>query len=43
MGRHRNGATANVLAWASIGLVVVLDVVLLATSLLAAVGMGPGA
>jgi Mn2+/Fe2+ NRAMP family transporter len=43
MGRHRNGATANVLAWASIGLVVVLDVVLLVTSLLAAVGMGPGA
>jgi Mn2+/Fe2+ NRAMP family transporter len=43
MGRHRNGTAANVLAWASVGLVVVLDAVLLATSLLAAAGMGPGA
>jgi NRAMP (natural resistance-associated macrophage protein)-like metal ion transporter len=39
MGRHRNGRLANVVAWAAVGLVVVLDVVLLGTSLLGAVGV----
>src|SRR5439155_21713864 len=29
MGRHRNGAVANILAWAAVGLVVILDAVLI--------------
>ena len=39
MGRHRNGRIANVLAWAAVGLVVALDVVLLAASAGAAFGI----
>ncbi len=39
MGRHRNGRVANVLAWAAVGLVVVLDVVLLGVSALGVVGI----
>ncbi|MEA2609756.1 MAG: hypothetical protein QOJ75_1999, partial [Chloroflexota bacterium] len=39
MGRHRNGRTANVLAWSAVGLVVVLDVVLLGVSVLGFFGV----
>jgi Mn2+/Fe2+ NRAMP family transporter len=39
MGRHRNGRTANVLAWAAVGLVIVLDVVLLGVTLLGFLGV----
>ncbi|MGE5156235.1 MAG: Nramp family divalent metal transporter [Betaproteobacteria bacterium] len=39
MGRHRNGPVANVLAWAAVGLVVVLDVVLLGVSALGVFGV----
>ena len=39
MGRHRNGRIANVLAWAAVGLVVVLDVVLLGVSALGVFGV----
>ena len=42
MGRHANGRIANVLAWAAVGVVVVLDVVLLAVTLLGAVGVKVG-
>ena len=37
LGRYRNGRVANVLAWGSVGLVVVLDVVLLGSGLVGAV------
>jgi Mn2+/Fe2+ NRAMP family transporter len=39
LGRHRNGRVANVLAWGAVGLVVVLDVVLLGSGALAALGI----
>ncbi len=39
MGDHRNGRTANVLAWGAVGLVVVLDAVLLAVSAAGALGI----
>jgi Mn2+/Fe2+ NRAMP family transporter len=42
MGRHRNGRVANVLAWAAVSLVVVLDVVLLGVTALGAVGISIG-
>jgi Mn2+/Fe2+ NRAMP family transporter len=42
MGRHRNGRLANVLAWAAVGLVVVLDAVLLGVSALGFVGVRVG-
>ena len=42
MGRHRNGRRLNILAWGAVGLVVVLDVVLLGTSLLGALGISVG-
>ena len=42
MGRHANGRIANVVAWAAVGVVVVLDVVLLAVTLLGAVGVKVG-
>jgi len=42
MGRHRNGRWANVLAWGAVGLVVALDLVLLGTSLLGALGVRAG-
>jgi Mn2+/Fe2+ NRAMP family transporter len=38
MGKHRNGRVANVLAWAAVGLVVVLDAVLLGVGALSALG-----
>jgi len=40
MGRYRNGRMLNMLAWAAVGLVIALDVVLLGTSLLRALGIG---
>jgi Mn2+/Fe2+ NRAMP family transporter len=43
MGRHRNGKIGNVLAWGAVGLVVALDVVLLAAGGLALLGLGPPA
>ncbi len=42
MGHHANGRRLNVLAWACVGLVVVLDVVLLGSTLLSAVGIQLG-
>jgi Mn2+/Fe2+ NRAMP family transporter len=42
MGRHRNGTLGNLAAWVAIGLVVALDVVLLASGLLAALGVTVG-
>jgi Mn2+/Fe2+ NRAMP family transporter len=39
MGRHRNGRAANVIAWTCVGLVVLLDVVLLATAALGVLGV----
>ncbi len=42
MGRHANGRLANVLAWAAVGLVVALDVVLLGVGALGAVGVQVG-
>jgi NRAMP (natural resistance-associated macrophage protein)-like metal ion transporter len=39
MGKHRNGRFANVLAWTAVLLVVALDIVLLGTTLLGAVGL----
>lgn len=42
MGRHRNGRRLNILAWGAVGLVVVLDVVLLGTSLLGSLGISVG-
>ena len=43
MGRHANGRPLNVLAWACVGLVVVLDVVLLGSAVLGAFGIQTGA
>jgi Mn2+/Fe2+ NRAMP family transporter len=42
MGGHRNGRVANVLAWASVGLVVALDAVLLGVSALGLIGVRVG-
>jgi Mn2+/Fe2+ NRAMP family transporter len=42
MGEHRNGRLGNVLAWSAIGLVIVLDVVLLAVAALGAFGVRVG-
>jgi Mn2+/Fe2+ NRAMP family transporter len=42
MGRHANGRRANVLAWAAVGLVVALDVVLLGATLLGVFGIQVG-
>ncbi len=42
MGEHRNGRVGNVLAWAAIGVVVLLDVVLLGVAALGAFGVGVG-
>jgi Mn2+/Fe2+ NRAMP family transporter len=42
MGDHRNGRVGNVLGWAAIGVVVVLDVALLGMAALGAVGIGVG-
>ena len=42
MGRHRNGRVANVLAWSAVGLVVALDLVLLAVGGLGLVGITLG-
>ena len=39
MGRHANGRAGNVLAWGSVGLVVVLDAILLGVAVLGAVGI----
>lgn len=43
MGRHTNGRRINVLAWGAVGLVVVLDVVLLGSTVLGAFGIQTGA
>ncbi|HSS36545.1 MAG TPA: Nramp family divalent metal transporter [Patescibacteria group bacterium] len=43
MGRHANGRPLNVIAWACVGLVVALDVVLLATTALGVFGIQIGA
>jgi Mn2+/Fe2+ NRAMP family transporter len=42
MGEHRNGRSANVLAWSAIGLIVVLDVVLLGVAALGVFGVRVG-
>lgn len=42
MGRHRNGRIGNVLAWAAVGIVVVLDAVLLGVTALSVVGVNVG-
>jgi Mn2+/Fe2+ NRAMP family transporter len=42
MGAHRNGRIGNVLAWAAVGLVVVLDVVLLGVVALGFFGVQVG-
>jgi NRAMP (natural resistance-associated macrophage protein)-like metal ion transporter len=42
MGRHVNGRRSNILAWAAVGLVTVLDLVLLGTTLLGALGIDVG-
>jgi Mn2+/Fe2+ NRAMP family transporter len=39
MGRHRNGRLLNVLAWASVGLVIALDAVLLGVTVLGFFGI----
>ena len=39
MGRHANGRKANVIAWVSVGLVVLLDAVLLVVTLLGVFGV----
>ena len=39
MGSHRNGPRHNVLAWAAVGLVIVLDLVLLGTAALSVFGV----
>lgn len=43
MGRHANGRRLNVVAWGAVGLVVVLDVVLLGSTILGAFGIQTGA
>jgi Mn2+/Fe2+ NRAMP family transporter len=40
MGRHTNGRRANALAWGAVGVVVVLDVALLGSAALGAIGLG---
>jgi len=42
MGRHRNGRFGNILAWGTVGLVIVLDVVLLGVSALGIFGVRVG-
>jgi Mn2+/Fe2+ NRAMP family transporter len=42
MGRHRNGRLANAVAYVSVGLVVLLDLVLLGVTVLGAVGVEVG-
>jgi Mn2+/Fe2+ NRAMP family transporter len=42
MGRHRNGRVANVLAWAAVGLVVILDAVLIGVGVLGVLGVSVG-
>jgi Mn2+/Fe2+ NRAMP family transporter len=39
MGRHRNGPIHNVITWLAVGLVIVLDLVLLGTAALGALGV----
>jgi Mn2+/Fe2+ NRAMP family transporter len=39
MGKHRNGRVGNVLAWAAVGLVVILDAILLGVTVLAVAGI----
>ena len=39
MGKHANGRRLNVLAWASVGLVVLLDSVLLGVAVLGVLGV----
>ncbi|MDP9483737.1 MAG: Nramp family divalent metal transporter, partial [Chloroflexota bacterium] len=39
MGRHANGRRMNVVAWGAVGLVVILDLVLLGSTLLGAIGI----
>ncbi|MBI3748458.1 MAG: Nramp family divalent metal transporter [Chloroflexi bacterium] len=39
MGKHRNGRVANVLAWAAVGLVVILDAILLGVTALSVIGV----
>jgi Mn2+/Fe2+ NRAMP family transporter len=39
MGRYRNGRVSNVLAWGAVALVVVLDAILLAVTLLSVFGV----
>ncbi len=42
MGKHANGRPANVIAWASVGLVILLDVVLLGVAALGLFGVNVG-
>ena len=42
MGRHANGRIANLLAWLSVGLVIVLDVVLMLVAVLQVFGVKVG-
>ena len=42
MGRHRNGRVANTLAWAAVGLVVILDAVLIGVGVLGLLGVSVG-
>lgn len=42
MGRHANGRGANIVAWGAVGLVVILDLVLLVTTLLGVFGINLG-
>jgi Mn2+/Fe2+ NRAMP family transporter len=42
MGRHRNGRFGNVLAWGTVGLVIVLDIVLLGVGALGIFGVHVG-
>jgi Mn2+/Fe2+ NRAMP family transporter len=42
MGRHRNGRLGNVIAWVSVGLVVLLDLALLGVTALGAFGVSVG-
>lgn len=42
MGRHRNGRRMNLLAWTAVGLVIALDLVLLGTTALGALGIEIG-
>jgi Mn2+/Fe2+ NRAMP family transporter len=42
MGKHANGRIANVIAWVSVGLVILLDLVLLAVAALGVIGVSIG-